>query len=552
MGVISMKHKKVIQGLCSVAACLTLVSALAGCGTDSLETSSAVSGAATAASTGEKIIRIAISKGNQQSLLDVTNSRDSITYLNYELIYDPLVNYGDGGQYEPGLAESWEISPDGKEYIFHLRKGVKFSDGSDFNADAMLFNVARWKDKPSTASISVYNNMTGIEKIDDYTVKMTFNKNYYPYLSELTYTRPCRMMSPNSVSPEGDVNGEFQTPIGTGPWMIESCEEGVQTVLVPNPYYWGEKPKVDKLVLKVIKDGDARLMALQSGEVDFSAESLQTEDIQMLAKDENLTTMASPGSRGFHLIFNYEKEALQDKKVRQAINYAIDRDSIANNLLEGNGIAAKGMFNAEVVPYVTDANSPGYAFEPEKARQLLKEAGYEDTNGDGYVDKNGENLSLSLLLQNTEYPAWKPVCELVQSQLKEVGIEVNLDLKEQNAYYDGIWTTRDYDMAIYRTYADAWNPHGFLMDMYSASEDTPPVAWDDAKLREMIDQVLMTTEESERQAQYDALFAYIQEESINAPLYYAKNVYGYNKKLTNVQPASTTYMVAKFNEMDVQ
>ena len=547
-----MKHKKVIQGLCSVAACLTLVSALAGCGTDSLENSSAVSGAAAAASTGEKIIRIAISKGNQQSLLDVTNSRDSITYLNYELIYDPLVNYGDSGQYEPGLAESWEISPDGKEYIFHLRKGVKFSDGSDFNADAMLFNVARWKDKPSTASISVYNNMTGIEKIDDYTVKMTFNKNYYPYLSELTYTRPCRMMSPNSVSPEGDVNGEFQTPIGTGPWMIESCEEGVQTVLVPNPYYWGEKPKVDKLVLKVIKDGDARLMALQSGEVDFSAESLQTEDIQMLAKDENLATMASPGSRGFHLIFNYEKEALQDKKVRQAINYAIDRDSIANNLLEGNGIAAKGMFNAEVVPYVTDANSPGYAFQPEKARQLLKEAGYEDTNGDGYVDKNGENLSLSLLLQNTEYPAWKPVCELVQSQLKEVGIEVNLDLKEQNAYYDGIWTTRDYDMAIYRTYADAWNPHGFLMDMYSASEDTPPVAWDDAKLREMIDQVLMTTEESERQAQYDALFAYIQEESINAPLYYAKNVYGYNKKLTNVQPASTTYMVAKFNEMDVQ
>ena len=243
--------------------------------------------------------------------------------------------------------------------------------------------------------------------------------------------------------------------------------------------------------MKVRKDADARVMALQNGEVDFSAESLQAQDIELLEANNNISFMETKGSRGFHLMFNYENKVLQDKNIRLALNYAVDKDEIANDLLDGNGIAAKGMFNASVVPYVTDENSPGYAYDPNKARELLKEAGYEDTNGDGYVDKNGQNLSFKLLLQNTEYPDFKPVCEFLKEQYKEVGIQIDLNLMEQNAYYDEIWTGKNYDLVIYRTYADAWNPHGFLMDMYTSKDGTLPAAWNDETLQSMIDNTMI-------------------------------------------------------------
>ena len=495
----------------------------------------------------EKVVTVAIGQENGISTMDATYAMTDITH--YELIYEPLVVYGENGKLEPGLAESWDISEDGLEYTFHLREGVKFSDGTDFNADNVIFYTNRWKDNSNTASTTVATAIQKVEKIDEYTVKITFDKQYYPYLTELSYPRPCRMMAQSAL----DENGKFKEPIGTGMWKVESFEEGKETVLVPNEHYWGEKPKIDKLIIKVIPDAEARMMALQNGEIDMDLNALSAENQEIVAKEDSLDIFSRDGVLGIHLLFNYDNEILgEDKSVRQAINYAIDNNTIVETILKGNGIAAKGLIQ-NTAPYVTEENSLGYDCDMDKAKELLKEAGYTDSDNDGIVEKDGKPLNFKFVLQTDEYPDWKAVSEYIQSQLKQVGIGVELNVQDCTSYYDAIWTSRDYDISIYRTYADSWAPHGFLLGMYcKASEDSVRVAWDSDELDEMIQETLQTVDEAERQEDYDEIFEYLYEEAVNAPLYYTKDKYAYNKdRITGIENAPTAYELIKWNKIDI-
>lgn len=495
----------------------------------------------------EKAVTVAIAQDNGISKMDATYAMTDATH--YEWIYDPLVVYGENGKLEPGLAESWDISKDGKEYTFHLRKDVKFSDGSEFNADSVIFNTDRWKDNSNTASTTVVNAIKKVEKIDDYTVKFIFNKQYYPYLTELSYPRPCRMMGEGSL----DENGDFKEPIGTGMWKVESYEEGKETVLVPNEYYWGEKPKIDKLIVKVIPDAESRMMALQNGEIDMDLTALSTENQEIVASEDSLDTFSRDGVLGIHLLFNYDNKILgKDKNIRQAINYAIDNNAIVDNILKGNGTAAKGLIQ-NTSPYVTKENSLGYDCDLDKAKKLLKDAGYKDTDNDGILEKEGEPLKFNFVLQTDEYPNWKAVSEYIQSQLKEIGIDIELNVQDSTSYYDVIWKNRKYDISIYRTYADSWSPHGFLLGMYcKSSDDALRVAWNSDKLDDMINNTLETVDETERQKDYDEIFKYLYEEAVNVPLYYTKNKYVYNKdRITGIENAATSYELIKWNKIDV-
>jgi peptide/nickel transport system substrate-binding protein len=495
---------------------------------------------------GKKIVTAIISVENRLALMDPTFS-GSHDLLHYEMIYEPLVRYGKDGALEPCLATSWEISGDGREYIFHLRQDVKFSDGTVFNADAVVFTVKRWEGKAGTASLAIASGLEDVRKIDDYTVKMTFSKSYYPYLTELTYPRPCRILGVNSVSPSGTVGGEFVKPVGTGPWMVESSVDGQETVLVPNPYYYGEKPKVDKIILKVISDPQARVMAMQSGEADISTAELPLENLPAIKADKHLVVLECESTKSYHLMFNYDNPFLQDRNLRQAINYAINKKSLAGNLLNGAGKPAKGVL-PPTVPYVTDGNSQGYGYDPGKAKELLAKSGYTDQDGDGILEKAGRPLRLNLVFQNTEYAEWKQVCEFLQSELKQAGIDVTLRLLEVNAYYDAIWTTRDFDMVIYRSYEDSWNPHGYLTSLYKGGK---PVAWYNETLNRYIDEVLETTGEPLRRQKYDQLFKLMNDEAMTAPLYYPAILYVYNNRLVNVELAGTAAEVVKWNTLDI-
>ncbi|WP_347489743.1 nickel ABC transporter substrate-binding protein [Desulfoscipio sp. XC116] len=521
------KHLQLI-----IASAMFIMLLLSGCGSSqsSATQQGKNSAASKAASETNQSNTITVMVSGKLNPKDASPIESSTEMCLYEMVYEPLVKYGQGGAIKPALAERWNVSDDGTQYTFHLRKDVKFSDGTNFNADSVVSSAKHWD--PSSFS----SPLTNVEKLDDYTVKLTFQDNCYPVLIELTYPRPYRIASENSF----DSKANFVSMIGTGEWMVESYTPEEEVIMVPNPYYYKEKPNIQKIIIKKVTDNESRIMALQSGEADLSLADLPAESKSIIKSSNKLTTLTTKSTMGFFLILNQENTVFQDQNVRLAVNYALDRNSIVKNIFGGNAVVAKGILPA-TVPYVTGQNSEGYSYSIDKAKELLAKSGYIDSDGDGIVEKDGTPLSLKLVFQSEEYASWKSICEYLQSAAKELGIDIRLEQRDISAYYDAIWKNRDFDMIIYRTYSDSWNPHGFLRSMFYQSEGDTSVCWYNSQLNQYLDEVIKIQDETARQTKYNQIFKLIDNYAPVIPLCYPNKEYVYNTRLKNVAAAPTTY-----------
>ncbi len=393
-------------------------------------------------------------------------------------VYDGLVRYKDGTlEVEPALAESWTISDDGTVYTFNLRDGVTFHDGTPFNAEAVKYNFDRMLDENhpqhDTGPFPLaffFSAVEEVEVVDDLTVKFQLNAPYAPFLSNLAYPTGL-IVSPTAVQENGADYG--RSPVGTGPFKFAEWESNAKVVVVRNDDYWEDAAKLEAVVFRPITDANTRVAELMAGGIDLMVE-VPPDSLTQLSGDANFSVYEQAGPHLWFLILNLKEGPFKDKKVRQAINYAIDKKALVENVLQGTAEVAAGptppafawAYNEQLQPYPHDV---------ERAKQLIKEAGAEGAEVTFYVTEGGSGMLDPV-----------PMGAAIQADLAQIGLTVAIETYEWNTFLGKVnpglegkadmaemaWMTNDPDTLPYLALrTDAWpDKGGFNSGYYSNPE----------------------------------------------------------------------------------
>jgi peptide/nickel transport system substrate-binding protein len=332
-------------------------------------------------------------------------------------IHETLVKYDQNMNITPWLAESWTTSADRLTWTFKLRKGVKFQDGTPFNADAVKYTFDRIVD-PAIASPrkSTVVMVKEVKVVDEYTVAITTNKPFAPLLAQLT------AYNISIISPTAARKWEkkyAQNPSGTGPFKLESWTPGERIVFARNENYWAEKPYVDKVIFRVVPEDSTRVMLLLSGEADVIA-SVPPVLTEKLKQSKDVKILRKMGFRTIYIGMNNKIKPFTDVRVRRAVAHAINPESIVNGIL--NGMAnIGGSFESPVIPGAIQGLKP-YSYDPALAKKMLAEAGYPNGFTTQFYTPTGR------------YLMDRQVAEAVQGQLKEVGIQAEIKTPDWGTY----------------------------------------------------------------------------------------------------------------------
>lgn len=461
------------------------------------------------------------------------------------MVYESLVQYVEGGKIEPALAESWDISKDGKEYTFHLRQGVKFSDGSDFNAniakknlDAILANANKhdW--------LELINQMKSVEAVDDYTLKISFKNPYYPVLQELALIRPVRFLGEAGFPDSGNNTEEIKKPIGTGPWVLSEYKKDEYATFTRNENYWGEKPKLEKVVVKIIPDGETRVLAFEKGELDliFGTGLISLDSFKSLKESGKYEAKFSEPLSTRVLAVNSNKGATKDLNVRQALQYGLNKQALIDNLFYGFEKKADTLF-APNFPYSNLGLKP-MDYDIEKAKQLLDESGWELSDGKQIREKDGKPLELDFAYVSDDN-VQKAVAEAMQGEYSKLGIKVNLVGSEYQSHVEK-QKNGEFNLIFSETWGAPYDPHSLVATMrhpshgdYQAQLGLPMKKEIDQKINE----VLISTDEKTRQDLYKYILGTLHEQAVYLPISYISNIAVYQKNVSGVTFTPQQYEV---------
>jgi peptide/nickel transport system substrate-binding protein len=353
------------------------------------------------------------------------------------MIFDCLVERSDTG-IVPWLAESWETSSDGMEYTFYLREGVSWSDGEPFTADDVQFTFD-YEQKNIPVSGGIEDGVVdSVQVVDGNTVKFILTQPVSSFLYEMTGFKVIpKHIYENIDDPTGFLDPEAVT--GTGPFLLEEYNKEHGTYrFVTNENFWGPDTAVEAVEFVPVSDA---LVSFEQGEIDFT--SISPDTLDRFTSDPAIRVVQQPAFWGYQFYFNMNKcTELNDKKIRQAFVYAIDREELVEKIGRGAGKPGEmGILPVDHIWYNSD--QPEYEYNSDKAGELLDEAGWIDTDGDGVRDKNGESLSYVLSLGSGEVR----IGELIKERLSEVGIDVQVKALESKSR-DANLNTGDFELVI--------------------------------------------------------------------------------------------------------
>lgn len=488
---------------------ILILSTLAGCGDESSNIDSE-----------EKILVVGYDRDAE--ILDHIKTSwfsDSLIY-----IFDRLVSRDYDFNYKPGLAEKWEVSEDGTTWTFYLKEGVKFHDGKELTAEDVKWTIDTIKD-PEVASSS-QSDFAPVKEVivkGDYEFDIKLD-GPFPNLLFILSSTSAGIANKEAYEKYGDEYGSKYV-VGSGPYIFEEWVKGDKIVLSKNPEYnWGPDwmenngaPIIDKIIMRVIPEENSRMMELEAGNIHILRDVTAVVG-EKLKENDDIEILTGDSPQLGYLAYPTDKEPFNDIRVRRAMNHALNKEEIIKYVFRGNATPAYGYLPTMLTDeYYPQSKEDGYEYDVEKAKELLKEAGY------------GDGLELSLSAENsTEFSR---LAEVIQSQLKEVGIDAEIQLYD-SASYTAMLKDEKQELFI-RQYS--WL-NADILDWFLKSSQIPypnHSRWEDEKTDELIEKAATMPTWEERAEGYREVQKHLIDQAVWAPIYIPEHSTAINKKVKN-------------------
>lgn len=463
---------------------LTVGLVLAACGdseenTGNAESTETNTASETAASEANQELNWAL--GVDPDGLDPHMTTAASTFQVSNNIYDTLVKVTPEGEYVPGLAENWDVSEDGQTITFYLEEDVLFHDGSDFNADDVVYSFERLQSDSSARSAD-YASLTEYEALDDYTVEFYTEALDVNLLGKFAYPWA-------AIVPEDADDELTNSPIGTGPYVLENWVPQQELSLTRYEDYWGEPAHIQTVNFQSMPDTTSQITSMLAGELDVIG--ITGDLVDQFEGQEGFKITEEPANSLQLMAFNTDHEALADERVRQAITMAVDKDALINTVWYGYGDKIGSHYPPILRGYVDHSESLSY--DPDAALELLEEAGYP----------NGEGIELDMYLPSA-YPAYVSAGQVIADYLTDLGITVSIHNVEWAVWLSDIYTARNYDLTV-TGHTGRLDPYTLLARYHT---DSPENYMNYSN--EQVDELLENVQVEQDEAARDEIYAEIQ------------------------------------------